>query len=332
MAGKTTAGEDGSGTGRGGNDFKQKGWGVVIPRGRNDLFEAIKPLVDLRQKDCASKIKSLVVTEAQDISKSCKDWPKYLLLLGGVDEIPFDVQRELVLMGKYVGRLVFPDERGYTTYANNVVTWEKSDEKKRNAVSDFGCVVVTDSSKIVFYHKNFGDTQESPFANWSVDGDMHPMQLIQQALNRQNKPFPILARVPLQWLERSPLPVDLHAKNLQWSSLDFEKDEALWPKSFHHAVKQPENLCLGGVLLGFSDDVDLEGNMKREIEKDGKRGAEPFFGNLVLGDPVIQLGAVAGNAAALYGKQASGAQVEDVPVEPRKAAAAKKRRPVGKTR
>ncbi|HRI63029.1 MAG TPA: hypothetical protein PK156_02295 [Polyangium sp.] len=282
-------GTGGRGKNLGGGDDDKLSWGVVISNRGEDLFDALKPLVVRR---VGSEVKDItgakfVMPDLQQIDKFCKESPEYLLLLGGVDEIPFEVQRELVRRGKRVGRLVFPDVKGYETYANKVVQWERAD-------SDVGCVVVTDPKKSIrFYHKNFTPLQQSPFTTWPSNKDnIHPMQLIQRALAGERCPLPILARVPLQWLKRTPLPADLHANHLDWSILDLEKDDDknLLPRSFRKALAPKEKRRIGewwstnrsgkSISLEFDEDAKL---------------AIPMA-NLVLGDPAIQLGSIASDS------------------------------------
>lgn len=228
----TTSG--GSGTGGRGNlsgggdptDLRKDGWGIVIPRGDRgmELFRALEPLVQWRASQLGvTNIEPLVISgdamfpknreEADEGGEWCEDWPKYLLIVGGVEEISFDAQRALLASGKCVGRLVFAHVGDYATYAKNVTEWEKRD----CACADLGYLVATGTSDVGFGAQDAeGDPKPQMFnlGFWiqnlgerdrdsHVEGppnEIHPLRLIQWALLRREQPLPLFVRLPVEWL------------------------------------------------------------------------------------------------------------------------------------
>lgn len=54
--------------------------------------------------------------------------PKYVLLLGGPDVLPFELQSELAAAGASVGRLAFPDDAALEAYVHKVIALEQAAE------------------------------------------------------------------------------------------------------------------------------------------------------------------------------------------------------------
>ena len=127
------------------DDIRQAGWGVVVPAGRDDLFERIKPLWNHRAKTVpADRLKRLTYNPGE----RCRDWlrrhgmaygsqlptvvPYHLLLLGTPVEISFGFQYLLDLEYS-VGRLSFTNDADWTRYCEAVVKTETEGSlRKRN--------------------------------------------------------------------------------------------------------------------------------------------------------------------------------------------------------
>jgi len=120
------------------NDLKQAGWGIVLPGDvPSEVMTALKPLLELRQRQAGSLYKEL---GGYVPGRSPRDWlnskgvtwgvvdpkkgvPLYLLLLGGPKQIPFEFQ---YMLDSYwnVGRLDFDSPADYRAYAEAVVAYE----------------------------------------------------------------------------------------------------------------------------------------------------------------------------------------------------------------
>lgn len=125
-------------------DLAQAGWGLVLPaRGSEGVVAALQPLLDLRREQ-ASKVSEGLYRELTGElgyrwGESKDDFlgrhgagpgpvrpeilPYYLLLVGGPDEIPFEIQYQLGVQHA-VGRLAFDELDQYARYARNVVAAE----------------------------------------------------------------------------------------------------------------------------------------------------------------------------------------------------------------
>lgn len=127
-------------------ELDRQGWGVVIPEGDHGkaLLAAIKPLVFARAEAqraevvvyevapsmSAERTANWIRNEYKDkVGRSTGRLPRYLLLLGGPEQISWATQLELSSVAM-VGRLSFddagerPDIKGYEAYAHKVLQWE----------------------------------------------------------------------------------------------------------------------------------------------------------------------------------------------------------------
>jgi hypothetical protein len=125
-------------------DLSRTGWGIVFAAGADpSLRSRLRPLLDRRRMQAAavhehryrefsgadgylageSKLQFLRRHGAGPGPVDPDVMPYYLLLVGGPDEIPFDVQYQLDVQHA-VGRLSFDDAEAYTRYAENVVAAE----------------------------------------------------------------------------------------------------------------------------------------------------------------------------------------------------------------
>jgi hypothetical protein len=120
------------------HDLRQAGWGVVFPEGaKPGLREALQPLLAERRSSAGSLYKELSYRKGDSARRFLEDRlgqapgvidprkaPYYLLLAGGPEDIPFEVQYQLSI-GHAVGRIFFEDLRDYRRYASAVVQTEK---------------------------------------------------------------------------------------------------------------------------------------------------------------------------------------------------------------
>lgn len=128
------------------NDLTLQRWAVVAPQGRegNQLLEAMKPLIELREAEQGAPV--MVYRVPPDMSdQEAKDWrdeecwkddvpkdewPQYLMLLGDLGHISLDFQHT-VGSSALVGRVQFADATGeidldsYAAYAQKVVRFAR---------------------------------------------------------------------------------------------------------------------------------------------------------------------------------------------------------------
>ncbi|WP_375759336.1 hypothetical protein [Corallococcus exercitus] len=118
-------------------DYTQAGWGVVFPASASDaLRKSLEPLIAHRGKRMdAARFHVLTYQPGETAHQFLRRHgaplgdvdptvvPYYLLLVGGPDVIPFDVQHSLSL-SHAVGRLSFDSPEEYSRYADSVVAYE----------------------------------------------------------------------------------------------------------------------------------------------------------------------------------------------------------------
>lgn len=116
----------------------ETGWGIVLPAGLDPrVRKALEPLLDLRRQQAGERYQELVY-EGEDKTLFLarygagpgpvdpRNVPYYLLLVGGLEEIPFEFQYQIDVQHA-VGRLCFDGPRRleeYARYAGSVVQAE----------------------------------------------------------------------------------------------------------------------------------------------------------------------------------------------------------------
>jgi hypothetical protein len=116
-------------------------WGVVAPRGPEGdrLLALIQPLLEARQEGQKAPVRvyrlppgmdgaealSWKRRELHDEARPEQEWPRYLLLLGDLDQLSLELQQALSGDG-FVGRLAFRNEEHYAAYVDKVLRWERS--------------------------------------------------------------------------------------------------------------------------------------------------------------------------------------------------------------
>lgn len=122
------------------NDLPQQRWGVIYPEGEAWRVDAVRDLIEARAEDQGiepAAVKRFAVPGDMDAerstawikdilvpSASASELPRYLLLLGDLDEVSLELQQALAV--KYLpGRLAFSMPEPYEAYAQKVCGWRK---------------------------------------------------------------------------------------------------------------------------------------------------------------------------------------------------------------
>lgn len=126
------------------NDLAAQRWALIVPtgdRGRQ-LQDYIAPLIVFRTEQQKAKPMVFEVgpTDPPEILHKLifdgtipvRQRPRYLLILGDLDEVSVETQLSLSASAS-VGRLCFPSAEGYRGYADKVVRWESSTQPLRKA-------------------------------------------------------------------------------------------------------------------------------------------------------------------------------------------------------
>lgn len=116
------------------NDLAKQRWAVIYPRDRADLLDAIGPLLRRRaQQQGVDPLRFALAPdddgaalrrELYDGRLAIADQPRYLLILGDLDQVSAEVQLRLGSTAA-VGRLAFDRPEDYRSYAEKVVAWEE---------------------------------------------------------------------------------------------------------------------------------------------------------------------------------------------------------------
>ena len=124
------------------DDLRAQRWGVVYPKtpAGERLLELIEPLRELRQREQGgAPVHTYAVTPGMDREEAHRwkarvlgseqveepDRPRYLLVLGNLDEVSLELQQVLAT-DALVGRLAFADEAGYRAYVAKVLRWAEA--------------------------------------------------------------------------------------------------------------------------------------------------------------------------------------------------------------
>jgi hypothetical protein len=124
------------------NDLTAQRWGVIAPEGRagDRLLEIARPLLEARRESQGGhEIKIFRSPPKLDMAGACRfrkdvfdtgadlalELPRYQLILGDLDQVPLAVQ-QVQGADSYVGRLAFPDERGYEAYIDKLLRAERA--------------------------------------------------------------------------------------------------------------------------------------------------------------------------------------------------------------
>lgn len=134
------------------NDLASQRWGVVAPEGPvgDRLLAILAPLRQWREQQQGAPARCFRVpagmegpqamrwksTVLRDESIPEREWPRYLLALGDLDQVSLELQQALGGDG-FVGRLAFRDEQGLAAYVDKVLRWERAPSAEGRARSLF---------------------------------------------------------------------------------------------------------------------------------------------------------------------------------------------------
>jgi hypothetical protein len=123
------------------NDLPAQRWGVVAPEGPigDRLLALIEPLRALRQEEQGAPVRVYRAPPNLDAPQAARwkdrvlhdeavpeaDQPRYLLLLGDLDQLSLELQQVLGSDG-FIGRLAFSRDQDYEAYVAKVLRWAKS--------------------------------------------------------------------------------------------------------------------------------------------------------------------------------------------------------------
>ncbi|MDC0746014.1 hypothetical protein [Polyangium mundeleinium] len=122
------------------DDLVAQRWGVIVPEGTTGdrLLELVRPLLEARRAaQGGHEVKVFRAPSRLDMAGAARwrkevfdrgadlaiDLPRYQLILGDLDQVPFALQQVQQSDG-FVGRLAFPDERGYEAYVHKILAAE----------------------------------------------------------------------------------------------------------------------------------------------------------------------------------------------------------------
>jgi len=180
------------------NDLSQTGWGVIFPanlpkKSLDGIKEALKPLLDLRQKQAAAQQASFYqefsgAERGYKIGESKNDFlkrsnvspgpadpsrgvPYYLLIAGSPETIPFTFQYQLDVQYA-VGRIYFDKLEDYYQYAKSVVEAENKKLARARKAAFFGVANPGDratemsSQKLI---KPLANQLKGEYKDWKID-------------------------------------------------------------------------------------------------------------------------------------------------------------------
>jgi hypothetical protein len=131
------------------NALARQGWAVVAPEGPvgDQLEDAIRPLIEARANEQGREVLLIRVPPGMDTQQALQ-WkkdrypsfygedeqqrPRYLLILGDLDQISLETQQALAADG-IPGRVAFDDASTYAAYARKVLGWEREPSPQERA-------------------------------------------------------------------------------------------------------------------------------------------------------------------------------------------------------
>ncbi|QSQ23214.1 hypothetical protein JY651_50455 [Pyxidicoccus parkwayensis] len=120
-------------------------WGLVVPQGAQgqQLLARVRRLREHREAQQGGKPARVYCVPPGMDGASAANWkrtvfrdeavseperPRYLLLLGDLDQVSLELQQELGT-DAFVGRLTFPTDEGYDAYVDKVLRWEATEAR-----------------------------------------------------------------------------------------------------------------------------------------------------------------------------------------------------------
>jgi hypothetical protein len=123
------------------NLLSRQRWGLVVPKGADGdrLLEVVAPLQRIREEAQEGAPARIYRVQPGMDGPAAARWrksefwkenvseperPRYLLILGDLDQVSFELQ-QVLSTDAYVGRLAFPNDEGYSSYVEKVLHWER---------------------------------------------------------------------------------------------------------------------------------------------------------------------------------------------------------------
>lgn len=131
------------------SSLPEQRWGIVAPEGPEGdrLLALVEPLRKARQEGQGGapvrvyRVPAEMSAEAAARWKSDVYWdeavpeedlPRYLLVLGDADRVSLELQ-QILASDVFTGRLAFNDDRGYESYVDKVLRWERNPSEEARA-------------------------------------------------------------------------------------------------------------------------------------------------------------------------------------------------------
>jgi hypothetical protein len=190
------------------NDLASQRWGVIAPEGPagDRLLAVLEPLCRWRAQQQGAPTRCYRVppslegpqavrwknTVLRDESIPEQEWPRYLLVLGDLDQVSLELQQALG-SDVFVGRLAFRDEQQLASYVDKVLRWERAPSPESRARSLFFTAHDGTAATQVGYHQLVLPSLEACRARqqkgeFRADiqeiggpGDWSPQELLEQA-------------------------------------------------------------------------------------------------------------------------------------------------------
>lgn len=123
------------------NDLELQRWGIIAPEGDlgDRLLDLIAPLRSAREAEQGARALVYRVKPRMDAAEAMKwkndvywdervpeqDLPRYLLVLGDLDEVSLELQ-QIMASNTFVGRLAGASDADYAAYVQKVLAWAKT--------------------------------------------------------------------------------------------------------------------------------------------------------------------------------------------------------------
>ncbi|APR88378.1 hypothetical protein A7982_13727 [Minicystis rosea] len=130
------------------NDLSIQRWSVIAPLGPagDALLELVAPLLKKREEDQGAPIVPYRVPPGMGLEEAIRwskhvyhdesipleDLPRYLLVLGDVDQVSLELQ-QVMASEALIGRLVSSSAAGYAAYVEKLLGWERTPQKEAEA-------------------------------------------------------------------------------------------------------------------------------------------------------------------------------------------------------
>ncbi|MCA9704846.1 MAG: hypothetical protein KDK70_03220 [Myxococcales bacterium] len=192
---------------RGANELDAQGWGVIAPEGpegdellgrigrliahrraQQDDREVVIHRVPPRQTAAEAARWRKLVFEAPQLRR--KDLPRYLLILGDLDQVSAELQIVMASEG-YVGRLAFDRAEDYEAYVDKLLRWERSPAPIEQARAVFH-TVRDRTSATTTGHRSLMEPGVALARRYQCEGDFPASALVEVDHGYTPKPGPLI--------------------------------------------------------------------------------------------------------------------------------------------